>query len=222
MNEPEKPKKGWGWLQWGVVIVVLFLLVSLLLPTFNVVSPMSNQTSTANNCRQIIMAMKIWAQENGGAYPDSFFQERPTANQVFCHLVQEEIIQDERIFGAKKSFVRIDGNIGVAPEFDQAVQPGENHWMMTAGLNTKSPANTPFVFENAISSTWPLRWHHGHENEPIRSRTWTRGKIIIGFQDNHVEVIQLERKGDVMVLPDAVMIPNGKTPLPPLKILDIE
>jgi hypothetical protein len=37
-----------------------------------------------------------------------------------------------------------------------------------------------------------------------------------------VEVIQLERKGDVMVLPDAVMIPNGKTPLPPLKILDIE
>ena len=222
MNEPEKPKKGWGCLQWGVVIGVILLLLSLLGPHFGCIAHMSNQTSTLNNTRQMIMAMKIWAQENGGAYPDSFFQERPTANQVFRRIVQEEIIQDERIFGAKKSFVRIDGNIGVAPEFDQAVQPGENHWMMTAGLNTKSPANTPVVFENAISSTWPLRWFSTHQEELIRGRTWTKGKIIVGFNDNRVELIELQRKGDVLVLPDTVMIPNGTTPLPPLKVLDIE
>ncbi len=223
MNEPEKPKKGWGCLQWGVVIVVLLLLVSILRPMiFNVVSPMSNQTSTANNCRQIIMAMKIWAQDNGGTHPDSAFQEMPTANQVFRKLIQDEVIEDERIFGAKDSFFVGDGKIGTAPAFKQAVEAGENHWMITAKQTTMSAANTPLVFENAISSTWPLSWLCTHQEEPIRGRTWAKGTIIVGFNDNSIRVVDLKKQSDVMVLPDTVLIPSGTTPLPPLKILDIE
>jgi hypothetical protein len=222
MNEPEKPKKGWGWLQWGVVATVIVGGILLWISTARVMSDMGDHSSVSKISRQIMMAMKIWAHENDGAYPDFGFSERPTANQVFRKLIHEGILEDERIFGAKKSLFVPDGKIGVAPTFDEAVKPGENHWMITAGQNSKSSGEVPMVFENAITSAWPLRWHHGHENEPIRGRTWTRGKIIVGFQDNHVEVIQLERKGDVMVLPDAVMIPNGKTPLPPLKIVDIE
>jgi len=222
MNEPEKPNKGWGWLQWVVVILVLLLLTSLWWAFHAVTKDIADHSSVSKNSRQIMMAMRIWALENDGAYPDSAFQERPTANQVFRKLIHEGILEDERIFGAKKSLFVPDGKIGVAPTFDEAVKPGENHWMITAGQNSKSSGEVPLVFENAITSTWPLRWHHGHENELIRGRTWTGGKIIVGFQDNHVEVIQLEKQGDVMVLPDTVMIPNGKTPLPPLKILDIE
>lgn len=222
MNEPEKPKKGWGCLQWVVVILVLLLLTSLWWAFHAVTKDIADHSSVSKNSRQIMMAMRIWALENDGAYPDSAFQERPTANQVFRKLIHEGIQEDERIFGAKKSFFVPDGKIGVAPTFDEAVKPGENHWMITAGQNSKSSGEVPLVFENAITSTWPLRWQHGHENELIRGRTWTSGKIIIGFQDNHVQVIQLEKQGDVMVLPGTVMIPNGKTPLPPLKILDIE
>jgi hypothetical protein len=226
MNEPEKPKKGWGCLQWGVVVSVLLagtlLLISIWSPHFGLIADMSNQTSTSNNARQTIMAMKIWAQENNGAYPDSGFPERPTANQVFRKLIQAEILEDERISGAKKSLFVPDGKIGIAPTFDEAVQPGENHWMITAGQNFNGLGEIPLIFENAITSTWPLRWHYSHVEEPIRGRTWTNGKVIVGFQDSRVELIQLKKKGEVMVLPERVMTPYGRTPLPALKILDIE
>jgi hypothetical protein len=223
MNEPEKPKKGWGCLQWGVVIVVLLMFgVGLLWPVFVLLDQQACQTSVTNHARQTIIAMKIWSQENNGAYPDSAFQERPTANQVFRKLIQDDIVMDERIFGSKVSFFNGDGKIGAAPAFDQAVQAGENHWMITAGLNTKSPREMPFIFENAISSTWPLRWFSSHQDKLIRGRVWRNGKIIVGFHDNSVSVVDLKKQNDVMVLPDMVMIPKGKTPLPPLKILDIE
>ena len=222
MNEPEKPKKGWGWLLWGVVIVVLLLLVSLWWTIFIVTKDIANQSSVSNNARKTIMAMKIWAHDNGGAYPDSAFQERTTANQVFRKLIQDEIIEDERIFGGKGGYFVGDGNIGTAPAYDEAVKPGENHWMITAGQNTNSSTETPLVFENAITSTWPLRWFSTHQGESIRGSVWPKGKIIVGFQDNRVELIELQKQNNVMVLPDKVMIPKGKTPLPPLKILDIE
>ena len=222
MNEPEKPMKGWGWLQWGVVILVLLLLTSLWWAFHAVTKDIANQSSVSTNVRQIIMAMKIWAEENDGAYPDSAFQERPTANQVFRKLIQDEILEDERIFGGKDSCFVGDGKIGTAPAFEQAVQAGENHWMITAGLNSKSPGETPLIFENAITATWPLRWFSTHQGERIRGRTWANGKVLVGFQDGSHFLVKLQKQGNVMVLPDTVMIPNGKTPLPPLKILDIE
>ncbi len=223
MNEPEKPKKGWGWLQWGVVILVL--LFSILL-TFDMVSPMSdqiskaNQTSSSNNCRQIIMAMKIWAQEHNGAYPDSGIGDGASANGVFRKLVQEEIILDERIFGGKQSPFQPDGYIGQAPEFLEAVAAGENHWMMIAGQNIKSGGTRPLVFENALKPVWPLAWLPHHYLQ--RGRTWRNGKIIIGRNDGSVNVETLEKHSGELRLSDSTLKAFGMPSLTDIKVLDIE
>lgn len=220
MNEPEKPNKGWGCLQWGAVLCVLVLLCTFCLSVMNVISDMASQEACLNSNRQIIMAMRIWAMDHDEAYPDSVSEPNATANVVFRQLFKDEIVSDDRVFGGHRSPFRPDGNIGVEPDFKQAVEVGENHWMIVAGLTTKSPGYYPLVFENTLTPSWPLQWSRSHKT--VRGRSWRGGRIIIGRNDNSVNVETLVKDGEQYVLPE---LPNQKSDdkrLTDFKLLDIE
>ncbi len=217
MNEPEKPKKGWGWLQWGVAVAVMLLMASLYVPTFARISPMANQSTTSNNCRQIIMALKIYAEENNGVIPDG-----ETANLVFRKLIQKEVVQDERIFGGKVSPFVPDDNIGIAPNFEEAVSPGENHWMIVVGLKPGNAATIPFVYENTTNHAWPPIWRIDSQSLPLRGRVWRGGKIIVGRLDNSVNVENLVKKSNGLTFRDKFMQAIEREISIPLRILDIE
>jgi hypothetical protein len=181
----------------------------LAVPTFGVIQDMANQTSTSNNCRQIIMAMKIFAQENNSIYPDSYQNpttggQAVTANDAFRVLLQEEVIQDERIFGAKASPYQPDGNVGTAPGYDKALQAGENHWALTQGQTTSSNGIMPLVYENPLAPSWPPNWNCDAAGQLKPGRTWRGGKIIIGRNDNSVNVEQLASKKGGSVGPKAM------------------
>lgn len=222
MNEPERPKKGWGCLQWFAVLNVLGVIILLIMPTFGVLQEDVLQTTTSNNCRQIIMAMRIRANDNSGLYPDAKHPHARTSNEVFRVLFEEEIIQDERIFGSKASPYIPDGNIGDAPDYLKALQSWENHWMMVSGYQTKTPGQFPFVFENAMSPDWPLVWNKDKVTQPARGRVWKGGKIIVGRADNSVNLETLEKTSVGYQLPKAFLQPFGKKPMPKLTILDIK
>lgn len=223
MNDPEPPKKGWGCLQWGVAGVLVLLGVSYLMPTFGGTQESMNQHSTANNARQILMALQIWAKEHGGQYPSAIVPEhRRSANAVFRELFRDDILTDDRIFGAHASRFRANGVIGEPPDFLQAVQAGENHWMMVDGMTLASPGHYPLIFENALDLSWPPKWKPKFAGQLIRGRPWRQDKIIVGFNDGHVDVIRLKPSGDHLTLPDEVLAPKGLPPLPTLKVLDIE
>ncbi len=136
MTEYQPPKKGWDCLQWFAVLIVLVITFSLFMPTFGVLQEDVLQTTTSNNCRQIMMALRIWANDNGGVYPDAKLPGVKTSNEVFRVLFTEEIIQDERIFGGKATRYQPDNNIGEAPDYTQALLNNENHWMMASGYQT--------------------------------------------------------------------------------------
>lgn len=192
-------RRGFTLIELLVVITIIAILASLAVPTFNVIQDMANQTSTSNNCRQIIMAMKIFAQDQNSMYPDSYNNpntggQAVTANDAFRVLFQEEIIQDERIFGAKATKFQPDGNIGAAPTYDQALSSGENHWAMTQGQTTSSSGIMPLVYENPLAPSWPPNWNADAAGQLVPGRTWRGGKIIIGRNDNSVNVEQLASK----------------------------
>jgi prepilin-type N-terminal cleavage/methylation domain-containing protein len=202
-------QRGFTLIELLVVITIIAILASLAVPTFNVIQDMANQTSTSNNCRQIIMAMKIFAQENNSIYPDSYNNPQTggqavTANDAFRVLIQEEVIQDERIFGAKASAYLPDGNVGTAPSYDQALQAGENHWALTQGQTTSSSGIMPLVFENPLAPSWPPNWNCDAAGQLKPGRTWRGGKIIIGRNDNSVNVEQLASKRGPSVGPKAM------------------
>lgn len=227
MNEPVKPKKGWGWLQWGVVLVIILLGLGLCQHLYKYTSHMAESTMASNNCRQITMALKIWASENNGVFPDASLLPTATSNQAFRKLIQEDIIQDERIFGSKFGPFVPDGDIGTAPDFVKALQAGENHWMLIGGLRMDSLAHCPLIMENSLNAAWPPSWKKGKQSKVIRGRAWygrsaNKGHIIVGCLDNSVSFVQLMERGDALGLPDSILNPPGEQALPPLHILDIE
>ncbi|MES2735881.1 MAG: hypothetical protein V4672_06150 [Verrucomicrobiota bacterium] len=240
-NEPVKPKKGWGYLQWSVLLTVLFLLASLVALTFNHFLVKRDQMRAASDLSLVLNLMRSYASEFDGHYPDFAGQNlsngkdlpKRTSNSAFRRLIQVGMIQDERVLGCSHSRFNPDGNIGTAPDHAEAFAPGENHWLMVAGLSNRSPGHYPLILENAVDASWPPRWLPSsfllsrwfaslRGEMPPRGRSWPGNTILIGFNDGSIKTVKLESKDGFLRLPESILKPEGKEPLPTLKILDIE
>ncbi len=233
-NEPEKPKKGWGWGCWGTFAAVLLLFIAILWPIYGLMTVTAKQIRTVSAARQIVGLLLTYAADHDGHYPDHGRDTAGlTSNEAFRELVKEGLVQDETIFGCELSRFKPDGNLGQAPGFDEALTAGENHWMMVSGLGDRSPGHYPLVLENAADASWPPRWLATASwfsrkisailgEPPARGRAWADGTIIIAFNDAVVQTVKLDPKSDGLHLPASVLTPEGKAPLPVFKLLDIQ
>lgn len=232
-NEPEKPRKKWGCLQWGVIMMVLVLLAGYFRPTYGLISAKSRQMKAVSNARQIVGLLLTYAADNEDYYPDHDREPKGlTSNVVFRELVKEGLTQDETIFGGLFSRFNPDRNVGTAPEFNQALEPGENHWMMVAGLRNDSPFNHPLILENSVEGSSPPKWlpfpsvwSRGFlklmQEPPARGRSWEQNRIIMALNDGAVNVVPLEKKDGFLYLPK-ILKAMGSAPLPQLNLIDIE
>ncbi|MFO1485771.1 MAG: type II secretion system protein [Verrucomicrobiaceae bacterium] len=182
-----------------VVITIIAILASLAVPAYNGIQRMGNQTKGVNNCKQIILSLKQFSKDNNSQYPDSVPNTTTgggvaaTSNDAFRFLIQEQIVQDERIFGCPAGY-NPDGNIGTAPSYGMSLTPNENHWAMTAGQTDATQGNMPIVFENSVTSGWPPQWNADVAGQIRPGRTWPGGEIIIGRNDGSVQVEKLNGK----------------------------
>lgn len=201
-----------------VLTMVASLLAAFLFVAWSKVSDMANQTSSACRARQIIMALKIYGNDNNGDYPDSVHPEILTANEAFRRLFQDGFVQEERIFGGIRSPFEADGNIGSKPGFENAVEPGESHWALIAKQGSGNGGINPLIIENAMDARWPPRWRADMEGQRVRGRAWKNHSITIGRNDNSVNVEKLEKVDNFLVFPKKWMdvLPSD------LKVLDIE
>lgn len=181
------------------------------------VSDLAMESSTLTTGQGIFMGIKTWARENEGKYPDSILGEKATSNMVFRELFKSDVLLNECVFRTARSPYIPDGEIGSEPDYAKALEPGENHWMLVAGLSNASPGRTPLFFENALDTSWPPKWRPGFFMPHVRGRSWRGKKIVVGFNDGNIRLVTLKKQGDYLTLPDDVL--QG---LPPLKVLDIE
>lgn len=177
-----------------------------------------------SNCRQIQLALNAYASDHEGKYPDAAVAHPGHTNELFRKLFVEGYLSDERIFGCPLSSSQPDGKIGRAPDFQDAVQPGENHWAMTKGLTTESPREMPLVFESPAVASWPPKWNADAVETSQPGRVWKGAKVIIGFNDGSVNVMPLEAdKGAAVGLaPKADGSPVFPDVHPTPEILDME
>ena len=151
-----------------------------------------NYTKGISNCRQILMVLSLYAADHDGKYPDSVIGNAPrNANTAFRALFTEEYVDNELIFGCPVSPFVPDGNIGNGNDKDKALEPGENHWAMTAGLDVTKGGEIPLVYENPIKATWPPVWKTSAAGTNQRGRAWKNG-IIVGLNGGAVSI---ERTG---------------------------
>ena len=202
MSESKPERRELSVLQILVTVIAIVLLIGLLTPWQSRISPKANQSATLANARQIATALNLYAEEQNGRYPDADLVGASSSNEVFRRLIEEDIFTDERVFGAKVSKFYPDNNIGAHPDYAQALEAGENHWAMTAGVTKDSGELTPMVFENPAVANWPPLWNANAEAKPRRGRTWPGAKIIVGFHDSSVQSIQLDPKSGPAVGPE--------------------
>lgn len=177
------------------VATLVLLLVSLAGFAFNYERPIGHPgyVRAISNCRQIILSIRLYAADEGGAYPDAKLPLAKDSNAVFRQLFVEGSVEDEKIFGCYGLFFP-DGIIGASPDYDEALMPGENHWAMTKGLDDASPGGVPLVFENPAAATWPPIWNADAVGQPVKGRSWSGGRIIIGTNDTSVQLMKLSSK----------------------------
>ncbi len=177
-----------------VVITIIAILASLSMPVFSTIQEKANITKGISNARQLILAIKVYASDNEGAYP-----EGSDANEAFIELVKSEIITTEAVFGCPASSVgKPDGDIGTKDDdFARACEDNENHWEMTSGLNDSSPGNYPLVWENSDTETWDPSWDRDAAGTSDKGRTWSGGKVIVGINDNSVKTYKTDDSGKI-------------------------
>lgn len=222
----DQKREPFGCLAWTVIVGVILLLLSLLAPLTNRVSKVSEMMKSVSNCKQVIVSLKQYATLHDDAFPDTVMTQNGdvcrSSNAAFRQMIKEEIVTDERIFGCSKSPFTPDNNIGTAPDFTEALKPGECHWMMTAGLNELMDGNIPFVFENTLYPDPPLRWRTD-DAKPSRGRSWNRHQIVIGRLDGSATVFDLKPDGTAITSEGPHHSKQTHLNLPqPFKILDIE
>lgn len=158
---------------------------------------------------------------------------------MFRELVKDGLVQDETIFGSPWSSFIPDKEIGSAPDYPKALEPGENHWAFVGGMSNTSLPHFPLIIESTVDGKLPPKWLLPPEAEPswfarqfrsekklfpraVPGRTWGGGTIIVARNDASVEPVKLTERDGFMHLPESFLKPEGKEPLPPLKLLDVE
>ncbi|MEY4483308.1 MAG: hypothetical protein RL693_760 [Verrucomicrobiota bacterium] len=203
------------WVGYTIVIIYPVFYILVYMPLFYH-PPQGKITLAINNCKQIIISLRLYADDHDGKYPDFMVPNARNSNEAFRLLFKEGVLETESIFGCGLSPYKPDGNIGTAPDFLEAVKAGENHWAMTKGLTDAWEGSLPLVFENPSDASWPPGWNvtETKEIKAIPGRAWSGGKVIIGFNDSSIEVLELEKnKGpNVRLKP----MKDGKLFFPPL------
>lgn len=186
----------------GYLTTLIFLATALLNPPTSRIAQRGNQTRAISHCRQIITALRLYASDHNGKYPDAAPSKPRTANEAFRLLFTGGQVEDEQIFGSPLSVFQPDGNIGHPPDYLEAVKPGENHWAITKGLDDNAPGSYPLVYENPTEATWPPKWSPSLMGTGKPGRTWPGGKVIIGMNDGSVSLQKLASdKGERVGLP---------------------
>ncbi len=90
-------------------------------------------------------ALSAWAMDNGGAYPN----EPGDANANFRLLFKAGLLVSEEGFGTPGDgwcgAGKPDGDVGTAPDFAKALEPGELSIIYVAGLDASSNSQSIFL-----------------------------------------------------------------------------
>lgn len=180
-------------LSWGIAIVIVALLGGFGMTYLGIMEVRANQTESHRRCRSIIAALRVYAGDQGGLYPDGIDQAITTSNEAFRTLFREELIENETVFSLRGL---ADGDIGQAPDHAEALEPGENDWAMTKGLSDLSPGGTPMIFIAPVAASWPPVW-----DAKTVAACRSPGKVVIGFNDSSVQTDGFLRSGTTSLRP---------------------
>jgi len=150
-------RSGFTLIELLVVITIIGILATLAPAAINGVLLNANQAKALNGARNIGLALKLYANDNDGAYPAG-----SSANAAFNKLLPADASASGYIKDKKAFFVK--GSAFTPPPTDQASGGGaggganatklaakENHFGYMAGLSADGSEDWPVVFDGFAS-----------------------------------------------------------------------
>lgn len=144
--------------------------------------PKGKMVHSMKSQRAIHVMLVTWAQDNDQTFPN----EPLDANANFLVLFRSRLMDVEKIFGIPGDGWCLegkpDGNIGNAPDFSKALEPGELSIAYVAGLDGASPSQLPLLISGAGPAT---AWIMGVGPKPA-GETF-RGPVVVTYVDGKTE-----------------------------------
>ena len=170
-----------------VVIAIIAIIAGMAAPALQNAMVSGRQTQATSNARQIGLAMKMYANDNDGAFPSAASEPGEsinTSNDAFRTLVPT-YIDNESIFavGGSKAGPKADNRMNTPSE---VLSRGENHWAYVSGLSSSSNSTWPLIVDHTDGSGYYTN------KEGDFGGTWKGGKAIVVRTDASAAAIKLE------------------------------
>ncbi|MEZ5301173.1 MAG: type II secretion system protein [Verrucomicrobiales bacterium] len=144
-------QRGFTLIELLVVITIIAILASIAVPVYNMITERAKKTKALAHAKQIALALKNYAIDEDGVYPTS----DNSANEAFRELFNRNFNSETIFFVAGSAWTpqQPDNEVGDAPDYEQALEGGENHWAYVSGLVDSDKGNLPLVadgFSNQV------------------------------------------------------------------------
>ncbi|MDA9922190.1 prepilin-type N-terminal cleavage/methylation domain-containing protein [Verrucomicrobiales bacterium] len=148
-----KPIDAFTLIEMMTVVAIMAVLTTVAFPGIKMAMVNAQMARSTQDARSIVMGLRSWATDNGGAFPAEETYEGDSissSNDAFRDLVPD-YIDTEAIFvvGRSNHGKSADNRID---EIDDILQPGENHFAYVAGLTDTSRSNWPLVVDGTDGS----------------------------------------------------------------------
>lgn len=185
-----------------VVITIIAILASIALPVFNGVTERANQTKDLSNAKQIVVALKLFASDNNGAFPskapaldyNAAPATLPTLSNDALWWVFPNYLQSEDVFsvaGSKWSPSNPDNVIDPAGSSTRGnpgtLSPGENNFAYVAGLTDTSNSAFPLLADGFQPGAITY-----DTNKSLKGGTWAGKKAIVAFCDGSAQIMKVD------------------------------
>jgi len=143
-----KPIDAFTLIEMMTVVAIMAVLTTVAFPGIKMAMVNAQMARSTQDARSIVMGLRSWATDNGGAFPAEETYEGDSissSNDAFRDLVPD-YIDTEAIFvvGRSNHGKSADNRID---EVDDILQPRENHFANVAGLTDTSRSNWPLVVD---------------------------------------------------------------------------
>jgi prepilin-type N-terminal cleavage/methylation domain-containing protein len=189
-------RRGFTLIELLVVIAIIAVLAGVALPALQNAMLGAQQSKAMQNAHQIGLALRMFANDNEGAYPsgkNAYGEEIKFSNDAFRSLMPA-YLDNEQVFAVARSKAgpKADSRIEPATEI---LKPGENHFAYISGLNSASNSTWPLI----VDSTDGSGKYTDKEGEP--GGTWKGTKAIVINVDSSARCVALAGTGSSRFIP---------------------
>jgi len=179
-----------------VVIAIIALLAGVALPVLQNAMMTGQEAAALQNARQIGMALRAYANDQGGAYisgTNAYGQTIKSSNDAFRSLIPG-YLDNEQVFvvPVSKDGPTTDNKMDT---YTDMLKPGQNHFAYIEGLTETSP------------SLWPLVVDGGNANGDYTTvqsdlgGMWKGTKAVVVNTDGSAHLVPLLGPGNARYIP---------------------